>query len=60
MSVGMTIYALGDLQIALFSNYLLSHGSVQLNLIVMNLVRVLLLFTFYSGCCLALWMRLQR
>lgn len=56
----MTIYALGDLQIALFSNYLLRHGSVQLKLIVINLVRVLLLFTFYSGCCLALWMRLQR
>lgn len=60
MSAGMTIYALGDLQIALFSNYLLHYGSVQLNLIVINVVRVLLLFTFYSGCCLALWMHPQK
>lgn len=60
MSAGMTIYALGDLQIALFSNYLLHYGSLQLNLVVISVVRVLLLFIFYSGCGLALWMRPQK
>ncbi len=60
MSVGTVIYTLGDLQIALFSNYLLFHSSLQFQLIIIDVVRLLLLFTFYGSCCLALWMRPQR
>jgi hypothetical protein len=60
MSAGMTIYALGDLQIALFSNYLLLHSSLQLQLLVIVEVHLFLLLTFYSGCGLALWMRPQK
>jgi hypothetical protein len=60
MSVGTLIYALGDLQIALFSNYLLFYSSLELQLIIINVVRMFLLFTLYSSCCLALWMRPQK
>jgi hypothetical protein len=60
MSVGTVIYALGALQIALFSNYLLHHSSLELHLFIINVVHLALLFTFYGGCCLALWMRPQR
>ena len=60
LSVGLVIYALGDLQIALFSNYLLFHSSFQLNLVIINVVRVLLVLALYGGCFLALWMRPQR
>jgi hypothetical protein len=60
MSVGIVVYALGDLQLALFGNYILHHVSPQTQLITFSLVRVALLFTFYSGCFLALWMRPQR
>jgi hypothetical protein len=60
MSVGVVVYTLGDLQLALFGNYILHHVSLQTQLVTLSLVRIALLFTFYSGCCLALWMRPQR
>jgi hypothetical protein len=60
MSVGVVVYALGDLQLSLFSNYVLHHVSLQAQLFTFSMVRIALLFTFYSSCCLALWMRPQR
>jgi hypothetical protein len=60
LSVGTAVYTLGDLQLALFSNYVLHHVSLQPQLVILSLVRILLLFTFYSGCCLALWMPPQK
>lgn len=60
MSVGIVVYALGDLQLALFGNYILHHVSLQTQRITLGLVRIALLFTFYGSCCLALWMRPQR
>jgi hypothetical protein len=60
MSAGTVVYALGDLQLALFSNYILLHIPLQQQLTTISFVRVFLLFTFYSGCFLALWMRPQR
>jgi hypothetical protein len=60
MSVGITVYTLGDLQLALFSNYILLHTPSRTQLIAIGLGRILLSFTFYSSCCLALWMRPQK
>ena len=60
MSVGIVVYTLGDLQLALFSNYLLLHTPSHTQLIAIGLGRIFLLFTFYSCCCLALWMRPQK
>jgi hypothetical protein len=60
MSVGVVVYALGDLQLSLFSNYILHHTPLQTQIIALTVVRIFLLFIFYSGCFLALWMRPQR
>lgn len=60
MSVGVMVYALGDLQLSLFSNYVLHHVSLQTQLFTLSLVRVFLLLTLYSSCFLALWMRPQK
>lgn len=60
MSVGVVVYALGDLQLSLFSNYILHHTPLKTQIIALTVVRIFLLFTFYSGCFLALWMRPQR
>lgn len=60
MSVGVVVYALGDLQLSLFSNYILHHTPLLTQVITLTVVRIALLFTFYSGCFLALWMRPQR
>ena len=59
VSTGLLIYFLGYLQIALFSNYLLQHYSVQFNRNVW-LVHTLLSIVLHSCYCLALWMRPQR
>jgi len=60
MSVGVVVYALGDLQLALFGNYILHHILLQTQRTTLGLVRIALLFIFYSSCCLALWMRPRR
>jgi hypothetical protein len=59
VSTGLLIYFLGYLQIALFSNYLLQHYSVQFNRNVWS-VHTLLSIVLHSCYCLALWMRPQR
>lgn len=60
MSVGTVVYTLGDLQLALFSNYVLLHIPPPQLLVTISFVRFFLLFAFYSSCYLALWMRPQR
>jgi hypothetical protein len=57
MSVSIVVYALGDLQLALFGNYILHHVSLQAQRTTLSFVRIALLLVFYSGCCRALWMR---
>jgi hypothetical protein len=59
VSTGLLIYFLGYLQIALFSNYLLQHYSVQFNRNVWA-VHTLLSIVLHSCYCLALWMRPQK
>jgi hypothetical protein len=59
VSTGLVIYFLGYLQIALFSNYLLSHYSAQFNINVWA-VQVLLSIVLHSCYALALWIRPQR
>ncbi|QKG58399.1 hypothetical protein GKZ68_18245 [Hymenobacter sp. BRD128] len=56
VSVGLVINHLGNIQILLFSNFLLSHYSKQLN---MNIwaIHALLLMVLYSCYCVALWIR---
>ena len=60
MSVGTVIYTLGDLQLALFGNYILLHVPAPQQLVTFSFVRVFLLLVFYGGCCRALWMRPQK
>lgn len=59
VSTGLVIYFLGYLQIALFSNYLLSHYSSQFNINVWG-VQVLLSIVLHSCYTLALWLRPQK
>lgn len=59
VSTGLVIYFLGYLQIALFSNYLLSHYSSQFNINVWS-VQVLLSIVLHSCYTLALWIRPQK
>jgi hypothetical protein len=59
VSTGLVIYFLGYLQIALFSNYLLSHYSSQFNLNVWE-IQVLLSIVLHSCYLLALWIRPQK
>jgi hypothetical protein len=59
VSTGLLIYFLGYLQIALFSNYLLLHYSVQFNRNIWA-VHTLLSIVLHSCYCLALWMRPQK
>jgi hypothetical protein len=55
VALGTTIYFLGYLQLALFSNYLLQHYSLQVNSAVWDVHT--LLFVFQHGCyCYALWL----
>jgi len=56
VSTGLVIYFLGYLQIALFSNYLLSHYSSQFNINVWG-VQVLLSIVLHSCYIMALWIR---
>jgi hypothetical protein len=56
LSVGLVVYGLGNLLISLFSNYLITHYSVQLQLIIMWGVRNLFNLSLYVCYCLALWL----
>ena len=56
VSTGLFMYCLGNIQIALFSNYLLQRYSHQLNVNVWA-VHALLVLLLYSCYALALWMR---
>lgn len=60
VSVGLAVYGLGNLLISLFSNYLLTHCSVQLQLIIMWGVRNLFNVLLYICYCVALWLRPQQ
>lgn len=55
VSVGLVVNGLGNLLISLFSNYILTHCSVQLQLIIMWGVRNLFGITLYLSYCWALW-----
>lgn len=59
VSTGLFIYCLGNIQIALFSNYLLQHYSRQLNSAVWN-IHLLLILVLYGCYAIALWMRLPK
>lgn len=56
LSVGLTVYGLGNLLISLSSNYLLAHCSVQLQLIILWGVRILFNVLLYICYCVALWL----
>ncbi|MFD1467123.1 hypothetical protein ACFQ48_02720 [Hymenobacter caeli] len=56
VSVGLSIYFLGYLQIALFSDYMLRHYSLQTNRNIWSVQNVLHIL-LHSCYCLALWMR---
>ena len=55
VSVGLTVHGLGDLLISLSSNYLLTHCSLQLQMIIMWGVRNLFGTILYASYCWALW-----
>lgn len=57
VSAGLVVHGLGNLLISLFSNYLLTHYSVQFQLIIMWGVRNLFNVLLYIAYCLALWLR---
>ncbi|HET9503498.1 MAG TPA: hypothetical protein VFO93_08150 [Hymenobacter sp.] len=57
VSVGLLVFVLGDLLIMLFSNYLLAHYSVELQRLVLAVVRPCFLLFLYGCYSLALWMR---
>lgn len=59
ISVGLVINNLGKAQIYLFSNYLLTHYSKQLNLNIWDIYS-LLLVVLYSCYLVALWIRPQN
>jgi hypothetical protein len=59
VSTGLIINHLGNLQIYLFSNFLLKNYSNQLNLSIWA-VHALLLLILYSCYCVALWIRPQK
>lgn len=59
VSTGLLVYFLGYLQIALFSNYLLQHYSLEFNRNVWA-VHTLLSIVLHLCYCVALWMRPQK
>jgi hypothetical protein len=60
LSAGLTVYALGNLLIALFSNYIIAHYSRTTQIIVFNLVRNLFNAELYVCYIAVLWMRPQK
>ncbi len=59
VSVGIVIHFLGNIQIHLFSNYLLTHYSNQLNIYAWA-VHALLNVVLYACYCAALWIRPRK
>ncbi|GAC1369690.1 MAG: hypothetical protein NVS3B25_04250 [Hymenobacter sp.] len=59
VSTGWLLYALGKLQIALFSNYMLAHYSLPLNQWMWT-IHALLTLVLYGCYFRALWMRPQK
>lgn len=59
VSTGLVIYHLGNVQIYLFSNFLLKNYSSQLNLNIWA-IHALLLVILYSCYCVALWIHPQN
>lgn len=55
VSAGLVVSGLGNLLISLFSNYLLTHCSIQLQLIIIWGVRNLFNIVLYASYCVALW-----
>ena len=55
VSVSLIVHGLGDLLISLSSNYLLTHCSLQMQLLIMWGVRNLFGATLYAAYCWALW-----
>ncbi|MFD1871469.1 hypothetical protein [Hymenobacter bucti] len=55
VSIGLTVYGLGNLLIYLSSNYLLAHCSEQLQMIIFWGVRNLFNVVLYLSYCVALW-----
>ncbi len=60
LSVGLAVYGLGNLFISLFSNYVLTHCSKQLQQIVFWGVRNVFNIQLYAAYCLALALRRPR
>lgn len=60
LSAGLTVYALGNLLIALFSNYIIAHYSRTTQIIVFDLVRNLFNAELYVCYIAVLWMRPQK
>jgi hypothetical protein len=58
VSVGLALYFLGYLQIALFSNYMLRHYSMQFNRNIWSIHSVLVVL-LHSCYCVAFWLRPQ-
>ncbi|WP_210520988.1 hypothetical protein [Hymenobacter terricola] len=59
VSTGLLLYSLAKLQIALFSNYMLAHYSMQLNQL-MWAINAFMSIVLYLCYCRALWMRPQK
>lgn len=55
VSAGLAVYGLGNLLISLFSNYLITHYSVQLQMIILWGVRNVFNVILYLSYCWALW-----
>jgi hypothetical protein len=56
ISVGLAVYGLGNLLISLFSNYIITHCSIQLQFIIMWGVRNVFNYLLYASYCVALWL----
>lgn len=57
LSVGLIVYALGSLLIALFSNYILTYYSHTMQILVLDLLRNLFNLELYVCYIAVLWMR---
>jgi hypothetical protein len=55
ISAGLAVYGLGNLLISLFSNYLITHCSIQLQFIILWGVRNVFNYLLYLSYCWALW-----
>jgi hypothetical protein len=60
VSVGLAVYGLGNLLISLFSNYLITNCSIQLQMIILWGVRNVFNVSLYASYCWALWIALPK